>query len=76
MSIAPARIAGLAEQGQPLAAGSRAHVVAFDPVEVWTPDTTVSRAVNTPFLGRELQGRARFTLFDGRLTWGDGKVQA
>ena len=76
MSVAPARIAGLDGQGRSLTAGAPANVVVFDPLEVWTPEATVSRAVNTPFLGRELQGRARFTVFAGRLTWSDAKVQA
>ncbi len=75
MSIAPARIAGLAAQGGPLAEGTPAHICVFDPAEEWTVGPAVSRSSNTPFSGRTLTGRPRYTIHAGRVTWRDGKVQ-
>ncbi len=75
MAIAPARIAGLADQGRPLTAGAPAHICVFDPGESWMPGTPTSRSANTPFTGIELRGRPRFTLYRGRPTWRDAKVQ-
>jgi dihydroorotase len=75
MSTAPAAIAGLERHGGPIAAGVAANLVAIDPEDRWVAGPGESRAVNSPFHGLELRGRARFTMHDGRITWGDGKVQ-
>jgi dihydroorotase len=68
MSIAPARIAGLARQGTALAEGAPANLVVFDPAARWSPTSFVSKAQNTPFRGIELRGRVLATIFQGRLT--------
>lgn len=70
MSTAPARIAGLPDQGVPLAEGSPANLVVIDPGATWTPDRFLSRSQNSPFRGRELTGRVVATLYEGRLTYG------
>ncbi len=75
MSVGPARIGGLDDQGRWLEPGGRAHLVVFDPSSPWTPETFASRAENSPFVGRPLQGRVVATMYDGRLTFRDGKVQ-
>ena len=75
LSIAPARIAGLDGQGRWLEPGNRANLVVFDPTAEWTPDIFASRAENSPFIGRALRGRVRVTMFEGRVTYRDGKVQ-
>lgn len=69
MSLSPARIAGLEQQGRLVAPGAPANLVAFDPTIAWTPTSFRSKARNSPYLGRELRGRARYTLFQGRPTW-------
>ena len=75
MSTAPARLLGLDDHGS-LAPGGRANVVVFDPEERWTVDPMRfnSKSRNTPFAGRELQGRVVHTFFDGRRTVADGTV--
>ncbi|MCH1867414.1 dihydroorotase [Nocardioides sp. CFH 31398] len=70
MSANPARIAGLAGQGRPLAVGEPANVVLVDPsarVRV-DRDATYSLSRNNPWHGRELVGRVRATVLRGRVT--------
>jgi dihydroorotase len=75
LSTAPARILGLDDQGA-LEVGRHANVVVFDPEVMWRVDpmTFNSKSRNTPFAGRELQGRVVHTFFDGRHTVAGGEV--
>lgn len=74
MSLAPAQLAGLERQGRPLAAGGPANVVVLAPDDTWVPRAFASRSSNSPFLGREMRGRVRATIYEGNITWrlGDG----
>ena len=74
MSVTPARIAGLAGQGQALAPGSPAHVVLVDPDAAVTVDrdASVSLSRNNPWHGRSLTSRVVHTVYAGRLTVRDG----
>jgi dihydroorotase len=78
MSTRPAAIAGLAGHGGPMAAGSAAHIVVFDPSEQWVVDPSIgaSRSTNSPFKGRALTGRVRATVAGGRLVVAGGDVRA
>jgi dihydroorotase len=69
LSIKPARIGGFARQGQPVAAGTAANLVIFDPEAAWTPTRFVSKSHNSPFLGMELRGRVIATIFEGRMSF-------
>ena len=68
VSKAPAAIAGIADHGQPVAAGSPANVAVFDSNEVWTvrADRLQSRSLNSPWAGQVLRGRVRHTVLSGR----------
>ncbi len=68
VSTAPAKIAGIADHGQPIAAGSPANVTVFDAAERWTvwAETLQSRSLNSPWAGRTLTGRVRHTVLAGR----------
>lgn len=70
MSTAPAGIAGLSRQGTPLAPGSPANLVVFDPAREWTPERFRSRSHNSPFRGQRLRGGVVATLYRGRLVHG------
>lgn len=70
MSIAPARIAGLADHGHAVAVGAPANLVLIDPHEAWTPLSFESKSSNSPFLGRELKGRPRATFVGGKVVYG------
>ncbi|HWD25167.1 MAG TPA: dihydroorotase, partial [Acidimicrobiales bacterium] len=63
MSVRPAKIAGLSHHGGPLVAKAAANIVVFDPAERWVVDATAgaSRSTNSPFQGRELEGKVRAT---------------
>ena len=78
MSVTPARIAGLASQGRPLAPGSPAHVVLVDPEATVTVDrdTSASLSRNNPWHGRGLTSRVVHTVYDGRVTVRDGHLAA
>jgi dihydroorotase len=77
MSVRPARIGRLAEQGRPLAEGSPANVTVVDPEARWDVDPasqqTASR--NTPFAARTMHGRVVATFLRGRATVLDGRVR-
>jgi dihydroorotase len=77
MSEKPAEIAGLPDQGRPLAVGEPATLTLVDPKATWTVrgSELASVAGNTPFEGMELPGVVRTTMLRGRLTVSEGKVQ-
>ncbi|WP_017975991.1 dihydroorotase [Actinopolyspora halophila] len=77
LSEAPARIAGLADQGRPLEVGEPANIALVDPEGEWTVHGTelAGTAVNTPFEGMVLPARVFATISRGRLTALDGKVE-
>ncbi len=54
-----------------LSVGAVADVTVIDPDKVWTYDknASLSRSRNTPFHGRELEGRAVRTLVGGKTVW-------
>ncbi|HVF52690.1 MAG TPA: dihydroorotase [Actinomycetota bacterium] len=70
LSARPAAILGLDEQGS-IAQGRAANVAIFSPDERWTVDPNAfrSKSRNTPFAGREVVGRVRYTFFEGRLVY-------
>ncbi|BAU50040.1 dihydroorotase [Sulfurifustis variabilis] len=65
----PADILGI-DAGR-LSVGSTADVCVFDPNERWTltGQAIVSRGHNSPFLGRELKGRATHTIVGGKIVY-------
>jgi dihydroorotase len=68
LSWKPAAIAGVADRhGLPIEAGSTANLVVFDPEARWQvrPAALASRSRNTPYVGRDLRGRVRHTVFRG-----------
>jgi dihydroorotase len=72
MSVMPARIFNL--PGGTLAPGAAADVVVLDPGARWTvrPEAFYSKSRNTPFAGRELQGRAELTIVRGQVVFQRG----
>jgi dihydroorotase len=77
MSHAPARIGRVGDQGRPVAEGSPANVVLYDPSVRRTVEASASASLsrNTPYAGIELPGRVVATFLRGRPTVLDGKLQ-
>jgi len=78
VSTAPARIAGITDHGQPIAAGSPANVTVFDAAQNWTvqAETLQSRSLNSPWAGRTLTGRVRHTVLAGESVVVDNELNA
>ena len=74
MSILPAHIARLTDQGQPLAVGEPANVVLVDPTarHVIDRNDSVSLSRNNPWHGRELPDPVVATIWAGRVTYQKG----
>ena len=77
MSVRPAAIGRLPDQGQRLEPGAPANLVLVDPAasRVVDPSDTASLSRNTPYVGRELPGAVVATFLHGRPTVLDGKLQ-
>jgi dihydroorotase len=73
LSTAPARLAGIAGQGE-IAVNGPANVVVFDPDAACDTTATVSRSSNSPYLGLELTGVVVHTMYEGRFTVRSGVV--
>jgi len=72
MSVRPAGIGRLTDQGRPLAAGEPATLVLVDPAATSTVRAaeTFSKSRNTPYAGLALPGRVVATFLRGRQTHG------
>jgi dihydroorotase len=77
MSVAPARIAGIADrQGNLPRVGVAANLCVVDLNATWTinPETMASKSTNTPFVGMQLRGKVVHTMFKGNLVVRNGKA--
>ncbi|QIM21028.1 dihydroorotase [Phycicoccus sp. HDW14] len=75
MSTNPARIAGLAGHGRPVAPGEPANLVLVDPTATVTVDRDASHSLsrNTPWHGRTLTGAVHTTILRGDVTAREGE---
>jgi dihydroorotase len=69
MSCTPARTMGI--DGGTLQPGSPADIVVIDPDVKWSvdPDQFHSKSQNTPFVGKEVRGRVRWTIVAGEIRY-------
>ncbi|GAY11732.1 dihydroorotase [Pseudonocardia sp. N23] len=76
MSERPAEIAGLPDQGRPIAVGEPANLTLVDGDEPWTVRgaTLASLASNTPYEGMRLPAVVTATVLRGRVTARDGRI--
>ncbi len=77
LSWQPARIAGLPAHGRPVTEGSPANLCVIDPALEWIvdPSAMASRSRNTPYGGRRVRGRVRYTILGGEPVVVDGQAQ-
>lgn len=67
MSQNPAKLYDFAYPG--IVPGAPADLVIFDERELWTVDQFASKAVNSPFRGRTVQGKVHYTICGGRIVY-------
>ena len=74
MSASPARVLGL--EGGAIEEGAVADLTIADLNEKWTidPKDFVSKGKNTPFAGREVYGKVKYTLVDGEVKYREENV--
>ena len=72
MTYNPASILRLPTKGR-LSLGSDADITIFDPEEEWTidPEQFASKARNTPFAGRKVKGKVKYTIVGGNIIYQD-----
>lgn len=72
MSANAARISGLDQQGRYLEPGAQANLTLVDPAHVWEPEPqTLSMSENNPFVGLNMRGRVRHTIYNGEFSYRD-----
>ena len=78
MSVVPAHIARLSDQGRPLLVTEPANVTLVDPTAraVVDRDASASLSRNNPWHGRELPDPVVATVWAGRVTWSRPGVSA
>jgi dihydroorotase len=74
MSVAPARIGRVSDQGAELAIGAPGHVVVFDPSTRVSMTSGASKSRNNPYAGLSLPGVVQHVVYGGRLTVVDGAL--
>mgnify|MGYP002800824177 FL=1 len=72
MTINPACILRLPTKGR-LSIGADGDMVIFDPAEEWTvdPERFASKGRNTPFAGKKLKGKVKYTIVGGKVVCQD-----
>jgi len=78
MSRNPARIAQITDNhGRNIEAGDTANLCVVDLDAMWqvNPAKLASKSKNTPFVGRQLRGMVRSTMYRGQITVQDGEAQ-
>lgn len=77
MSHNPAQIARDEEAGQPIEVGSIANIALVDPHAKRTiVADSASKSKNSPYIGMQLPGRVKHTIYRGYFTVRDGKLSA
>ena len=74
LSCTPAEILGV--EGGVWKEGAAADITIFDPGAkyTYTKESMISKGKNSPYLGMEMQGKAVYTIVDGKILLDGGKV--
>ena len=68
MTINPAKLYNL-ESG--VTEGKKCDLVIFDADEKWTVDKFFSKSSNSPLMGKEMQGKVKYTICNGKVVYRD-----
>lgn len=75
MSVNPAKIARDTDAGQLISVGSFANIALIDPKATRTiTSESASKSKNSPYVGMELPGRVKHTIYRGYFTVRDGQL--
>ena len=75
MSVNPAKIARGTDAGQLISVGSFANIALIDPKATRTiTSESASKSKNSPYVGMELPGRVKHTIYRGYFTVRDGQL--
>lgn len=72
ISLNPAKVFGLDKEGVgSIVEGKKANITIFSPNEKWVFDeeSIISKSHNSPLIGKELIGRVKYTICNGRLVY-------
>jgi len=76
LSLNPAKIGGLNDQGQGIQVGSFANIALIDPAKKFKVDAvSQSKSSNNPYLGMELSGEIVHTIYKGTFTLKNSEIQ-
>ena len=70
-SYTPAKILHIDNERGSIEIGKKADITIFDPNEeyIYTKDMIVSKSKNSPFIGKKLKGKVKYTIVNGRIVW-------
>lgn len=71
MSPAAANLYHIEDKAGSLGVGMPADMVLFDEDEKWTVEKFKSKSQNSPFVGRELTGKVKYTICAGNIVYSD-----
>lgn len=74
LTLAPAKL--LKQPYGTLRLGAAADVTLLDPNGLWTltPDTNLSKSINSPFMGKAMKGKVLATLVEGVIRYSDPSI--
>lgn len=72
MTVNPAKLYNL--KAGTLKEGSNGDVVIFDEEEIYTVGEFKSKSENSPYIGKELQGKVKYTIVDGKIIYSRGEI--
>ena len=72
-SYTPSRLLKIDDKTGSLELGKMADITVFDPNEeyIYTKDMVVSKSKNSPFIGKKLKGKVKYTIVSGRVVFKD-----
>ena len=72
-SYTPSKLLHIDNERGTLEAGKMADITVFDPNEeyVYTKEMIVSKSKNSPFIGKKLKGKVKYTIVNGKVVYQD-----
>ena len=70
-SYTPSKLLHIDDETGSIETGKRADITIFDPNQeyLYTKDMVVSKSKNSPFIGKNLKGRVKYTIVNGKIVY-------